>query len=74
MTGNGPLDVNPVIAPNANETGRDQHPNLHVINLRYDHTPPEFITMVVSEVGMIPVTSVLVIVKEYRKDVAEAED
>ena len=32
--------------------------SLTLLNLVYDFTPPEFITMVITELGMIPCTSV----------------
>ncbi|XP_074656252.1 translation initiation factor eIF2B subunit delta-like [Tubulanus polymorphus] len=37
--------------------------NLHLLNLAYDVTPPEFVTMVVTEKGMIPCTSVPVVLR-----------
>jgi translation initiation factor eIF-2B subunit delta len=40
-------------------------PNLKLLNLVFDLTPVEFVTMVISEVGMIPPTSVPVILREY---------
>jgi translation initiation factor eIF-2B subunit delta len=41
---------------------------LRVLNLVYDLTPMEFVAMVISEVGMIPPTSVPVVIREYHKD------
>jgi len=43
-------------------------PNLKLLNLIYDVTPLEFVTMVVTEVGLIPPTSVPVILREYGQD------
>lgn len=40
--------------------------HLKLLNLMYDVTPPEFITMVLTEVGSVPVSSVPVILREYR--------
>jgi translation initiation factor 2B subunit (eIF-2B alpha/beta/delta family) len=40
-------------------------PTLKLLNLIYDVTPSEFITMVITEVGMVPPTSVPVILREY---------
>lgn len=45
---------------------------LHVINLAFDVTPPDFIDMVVTEIGCIPCTSVPVIIREY--DVYKGDD
>eukprot|EP01006_Ploeotia_vitrea_P051451 TRINITY_DN67561_c8_g1_i2.p1 TRINITY_DN67561_c8_g1~~TRINITY_DN67561_c8_g1_i2.p1 ORF type:complete len:428 (-),score=41.13 TRINITY_DN67561_c8_g1_i2:96-1379(-) len=39
--------------------------NLSVNNLLYDLTPAEFLSMIISEVGMIPPTSVPVVIREY---------
>eukprot|EP01112_Ceratiomyxa_fruticulosa_P006248 TRINITY_DN1703_c0_g1_i1.p1 TRINITY_DN1703_c0_g1~~TRINITY_DN1703_c0_g1_i1.p1 ORF type:complete len:683 (-),score=159.69 TRINITY_DN1703_c0_g1_i1:30-2078(-) len=41
--------------------------NLKLLNLMYDLTPMEYISMVITEVGMIPPTSVPVILRENRK-------
>lgn len=38
---------------------------LQVLNLLFDVTPPEFITVVITELGLIPCSSVRVIIREY---------
>jgi translation initiation factor 2B subunit (eIF-2B alpha/beta/delta family) len=38
-------------------------PSLKLLNLVYDLTPTEFITMVITEVGMVPPTSVPAIMR-----------
>ena len=38
--------------------------NLKLLNLNYDLTPIEFLSVIISEVGMIPPTSVPVILRE----------
>lgn len=45
-----------------------ENPHLKLLNLVYDVTPSENVTMVITEVGMIPPTSVPVVIREYRKD------
>eukprot|EP00298_Acanthocystis_sp_HF-20_P006415 c16284_g1_i2.p1 GENE.c16284_g1_i2~~c16284_g1_i2.p1 ORF type:complete len:339 (+),score=148.34 c16284_g1_i2:1-1017(+) len=40
--------------------------NLKLLNLLYDLTPMEFVQMVVTDVGLIPPTSVPVILREYQ--------
>jgi translation initiation factor eIF-2B subunit delta len=40
-------------------------PSLKLLNLVYDVTPPECINMVITEIGMIPCTSVPVVLREY---------
>ncbi|KAI8059649.1 hypothetical protein BC940DRAFT_328260 [Gongronella butleri] len=47
------------------ENWREQ-PNLRILNLMYDVTPSKFITLVVTEVGLIPCTSAPVIWREYK--------
>ncbi|TMW55280.1 hypothetical protein Poli38472_013171 [Pythium oligandrum] len=42
--------------------------NLKLLNLVYDVTPIEFVSMVVTELGMIPPTSIPAILREYSKD------
>ncbi|GKU95052.1 hypothetical protein SLEP1_g8460 [Rubroshorea leprosula] len=42
--------------------------SLQLLNLKYDATPSDYISMIVTEYGMIPTTSVPVIVREYRKE------
>ncbi|CAA3002479.1 translation initiation factor eIF-2B subunit delta [Olea europaea subsp. europaea] len=39
--------------------------NLQLLNLNYDATPKDYISMIITEYGMIPPTSVPVIVREY---------
>ncbi len=41
------------------------HANLKLLNVLYDVTPPEFISLVISEIGLIPVTSIPVVLREY---------
>ncbi|XP_074278129.1 translation initiation factor eIF2B subunit delta-like isoform X2 [Silene latifolia] len=42
--------------------------NLQLLNLLYDVTPSDYISMIVTDYGMVPPTSVPVIVREYRKE------
>ncbi|KAI9473749.1 MAG: hypothetical protein EXX96DRAFT_528628 [Benjaminiella poitrasii] len=48
-------------------TWRDQ-PDLRLLNLLYDVTPSKYITLVVTEVGLIPCTSAPVIWREYNEE------
>jgi translation initiation factor eIF-2B subunit delta len=43
-------------------------PNLALLSLRYDITPTTFIDAVGTEVGLLPCTSVPVVVREFRKE------
>ncbi|OMO83091.1 Initiation factor 2B-related protein [Corchorus olitorius] len=45
-----------------------QKENLDLLNLKYDATPSDYISVIVTDYGMIPPTSVPVIVREYRKE------
>ena len=40
--------------------------NIHILNLVYDVTPKEFIHVVITEVGLIPTTSIPVVIREYK--------
>nr|CCA18558.1 translation initiation factor eIF2B subunit delta pu [Albugo laibachii Nc14] len=43
-------------------------PNLEFVNFEHDITPKEFISVIVTELGMIPPSSVPAIIREYSKD------
>lgn len=67
---------NPDVIPNVPGKEEDlnhlsnwaDHKNLQLLNLLYDATPSDYISMIVTEHGMVPPTSVPVIVREYGKD------
>ncbi|KAG2714936.1 hypothetical protein I3843_03G055300 [Carya illinoinensis] len=42
--------------------------NLQLLNLIYDVTPSDYVSMIVTDYGMVPPTSVPVIVREYRRE------
>lgn len=42
--------------------------NLQLLNLVYDATPSDYVSMIITDYGMIPPTSVPVIVREFRKE------
>lgn len=46
-------------------SGWREVPRLSLLNLKYDAMPAEYVTMVVTEFGMIPPSSVPVILREY---------
>jgi translation initiation factor eIF-2B subunit delta len=39
-----------------------------MLNLVYDLTPAHYISQVITEVGIIPPTSVPVVIREYRRE------
>ncbi|KAK6460433.1 hypothetical protein DFJ63DRAFT_250573 [Scheffersomyces coipomensis] len=41
-------------------------PNLNILNIMYDLTPPEYIKKVITELGSLPPSSVPVILREYK--------
>lgn len=47
--------------------GWRDNPRLRLLNLKYDVMPAEYVTMVVTEFGMVPPTSVPVILREFRQ-------
>lgn len=44
--------------------------HLQLLNLTYDATPADYVSMIITELGMVPPTSVPVILREYRKEPA----
>ncbi|KAK9070175.1 hypothetical protein SSX86_010575 [Deinandra increscens subsp. villosa] len=42
--------------------------NLQLLNLTYDVTPSDYVSMIITDYGMIPPTSVPVIIREFRKE------
>uniref|UniRef100_A0A1J3FNG0 Translation initiation factor eIF2B subunit delta n=1 Tax=Noccaea caerulescens TaxID=107243 RepID=A0A1J3FNG0_NOCCA len=50
------------------KTMDNNNKNLQFLNLMYDSTPSEYISMIVTDYGMIPPTSIPVIVREYRRE------
>ncbi|KAG2215603.1 hypothetical protein INT45_000965 [Circinella minor] len=57
--------THPTPTESALSSWREQ-PNLRLLNLLYDVTPSKYITLVVTEVGLIPCTSAPVIWREYK--------
>lgn len=53
-------DTSPLLADWKHST------NLHVLNLMYDVTPAKYISLVITEIGLIPCTSAPVIWREYK--------
>ncbi|XP_024527590.1 probable translation initiation factor eIF-2B subunit delta [Selaginella moellendorffii] len=48
--------------------GWDGSEHLRLLNLTYDATPADYVSMIITEHGMVPPTSVPVILREYRKE------
>jgi translation initiation factor 2B subunit (eIF-2B alpha/beta/delta family) len=44
------------------------HPRLSLLNLMYDATPADHVSVIITEVGAVPPTSVPAILREYRQD------
>ncbi|KAI8465109.1 MAG: translation initiation factor [Monoraphidium minutum] len=55
----------PAPAPSPHLAGWEAVPQLGLLNLRYDAMPAEYVTCVVTEFGMIPPSSVPVILREW---------
>ncbi|XP_054716243.1 translation initiation factor eIF-2B subunit delta-like [Uloborus diversus] len=55
--------VNSHLVPNNNLLNWKDLPSLQVLNLRYDVTPPDLISMVITEKGVLPCTSVPVVLR-----------
>ncbi|KAG0557442.1 hypothetical protein KC19_11G130500 [Ceratodon purpureus] len=48
--------------------GWAENDQLQLLNLTYDATPADYVSMIITELGMVPPTSVPVILREYRKE------
>jgi translation initiation factor 2B subunit (eIF-2B alpha/beta/delta family) len=55
-------------SPFLTEGMQTAHSPLKLLHLLYDLTPAHYISMVISEVGQLPPTSVPVVIREYRVD------
>ncbi|KAJ1733633.1 hypothetical protein LPJ61_001467 [Coemansia biformis] len=42
---------------------------LRLLNLTQDVTPPEFVSVIITEVGMVPTTSIPVVLREYKNQI-----
>lgn len=47
------------------------NPKLNVLNMTYDVTPPTFISAVITELGILPCTSVAVVIRMQNKQLDE---
>jgi translation initiation factor eIF-2B subunit delta len=53
--------------------GWEAAPRLGLLNLKYDAMPADYVTMVVTEFGMIPPSSVPVILREWGAKMQEGQ-
>ncbi|CCE64935.1 hypothetical protein TPHA_0J01130 [Tetrapisispora phaffii CBS 4417] len=60
-TANDDADINKNILDNWQKS-----PNLNIINILYDLTPPDYIKKIITEFGALPPSSVPVILREYK--------
>ncbi|KZV50962.1 translation initiation factor eIF-2B subunit delta-like [Dorcoceras hygrometricum] len=49
-------------------SGWMKNENLQILNLMYDATPSDYVSMIITDYGMIPPTSVPVVVREYGRE------
>ena len=56
------------VGSDPNLRGWEDVDNLYLLNLKYDAMQAEFVTMIITEFGLVPPTSVPVILREYRTD------
>ncbi|CAF2988116.1 unnamed protein product [Rotaria sp. Silwood2] len=52
-------------------TSNSSHSNLNILNMTYDVTPPTFISAVITELGILPCTSVAVVIRMQNKQLDE---
>lgn len=72
FTGNELGDPNDVMFGTTNRwlQGWEEKPNLQLLNLVYDLTPSEFVSGIVTELGILPATSVAVLLREMNQSIA----
>jgi hypothetical protein len=49
------------------QTSNSSNTNLNILNMTYDVTPPTFISAVITELGILPCTSVAVVIRMQNK-------
>jgi hypothetical protein len=52
-------------------TSNSSNTNLNILNMTYDVTPPTFISAVITELGILPCTSVAVVIRMQNKQLDE---
>jgi len=54
-------------APSTTDNSNSTNSNLNILNMTYDVTPPTFISAVITELGILPCTSVAVVIRMQNK-------
>lgn len=55
----------------SSSTPETSNSNLNILNMTYDVTPPTFISAVITELGILPCTSVAVVIRMQNKQLDE---
>jgi hypothetical protein len=55
----------------SSSTTETTNSNLNILNMTYDVTPPTFISAVITELGILPCTSVAVVIRMQNKQLDE---
>lgn len=67
-------DPDALVRPDASDattlSGWKSIDSLKLLNILYDVTPSEYVTVVITEIGLIPVTSIPVVLREYSSSTA----
>lgn len=59
------------LSPSTTDTPNPSITNLNILNMTYDVTPPTFISAVITELGILPCTSVAVVIRMQNKQLDE---
>ncbi|CAF3488290.1 unnamed protein product [Adineta steineri] len=70
LTANHPL-LSAAIPSSSSTATDDSNSNLNILNMTYDVTPPTFISAVITELGILPCTSVAVVIRMQNKQLDE---
>ncbi|CAF0720590.1 unnamed protein product [Adineta steineri] len=71
LTANHPLLSAAIPSSSSSTTADDSNSNLNILNMTYDVTPPTFISAVITELGILPCTSVAVVIRMQNKQLDE---
>lgn len=59
------------LTPSTTDIPNPSSTNLNILNMTYDVTPPTFISAVITELGILPCTSVAVVIRMQNKQLDE---
>jgi hypothetical protein len=71
LTAGHPLLQSAISPSSLSDSSNSSYSNLNILNMTYDVTPPTFISAVITELGILPCTSVAVVIRMQNKQLDE---